>query len=89
MNNIIFLMEYKMLSGIKRDINTYLYIHYSGMHTSSYKKKYTAQQTEHTPKRGKTHILPINDHPKLHPLQIRQRSPHNIRTPHPPSPYTT
>ena len=27
MNNIIFLMEYKMLSGIKGDINTYLYIY--------------------------------------------------------------
>ena len=35
MNNIIFLMEYKMLSGIKGDINTYFYIHYSGMYTSS------------------------------------------------------
>ena len=36
MNNIIFLMEYKMLSVIKGDINTYFYIHYSGMYTSLY-----------------------------------------------------
>ena len=32
-NNII-LLVYKMLSGIKGDINTYFYIHYSGMYTS-------------------------------------------------------
>ena len=36
MNTITFLMEYKMVSVIKCDINTYVYIHYSGMHTSSY-----------------------------------------------------
>ena len=34
MNNIILLMEYKMLSIIKGDINTYFYINYSGMYTS-------------------------------------------------------
>ena len=36
MNNIIFLMEYNILSGIKGDINTYFYIHCSGMYTSAY-----------------------------------------------------
>ena len=41
MNNIILLMVYKMLSGIKGDINTYFYIHYSGMYTSSYTLRYT------------------------------------------------
>ena len=32
----LYLMEYKMLSVIKGNINTYFYIHYSGMYTSSY-----------------------------------------------------
>ena len=36
MSNIMLLMEYKIVSGIKGDINTYFYIHYSGMYTSSY-----------------------------------------------------
>ena len=36
MNNIIFLMDYNMLSVIKGDTNTYIYIHYSEMYTSSY-----------------------------------------------------